>query len=86
VQEEATVLGIPCVTLRESTERPVTVEQGTNVVVGTRPGDVLAAARDALHGGRRPGRIPELWDGRAGERIAESLAAEIFEQAASANA
>jgi UDP-N-acetylglucosamine 2-epimerase (non-hydrolysing) len=86
VQEEATVLGIPCLTLRESTERPVTVEQGTNVVVGTRPEDVLAAARDALHGGRRPGRIPELWDGRAGERIAESLAAEIFEQAASANA
>ena len=86
VQEEATVLGIPCVTLRESTERPVTVEQGTNVVVGTRSEDVLAAARDALHGGRRPGRIPELWDGRAGERIAESLAAEIFEQAASANA
>ena len=88
VQEEATVLGIPCVTLRESTERPVTVEQGTNLVVGTRPEDVLAAARDALYGGRRPGRIPELWDGRAGERIAASLAAEILdvEGAASANA
>jgi UDP-N-acetylglucosamine 2-epimerase (non-hydrolysing) len=88
VQEEATVLGIPCLTLRESTERPVTVEQGTNTVVGTRPEDVLAAARGALAGERRPAQIPELWDGRAGERIAAILAAEIFdaEGAASANA
>jgi UDP-N-acetylglucosamine 2-epimerase (non-hydrolysing) len=88
VQEEATVLGIPCVTLRESTERPITVEAGTNVVVGTRPENVLAAARAALHGERRPGQIPELWDGRAGERIAARLAEEIFElgEAASANA
>jgi UDP-N-acetylglucosamine 2-epimerase (non-hydrolysing) len=88
VQEEATVLGIPCVTLRESTERPITVEAGTNVVVGTRPENVLAAAQAALHGERRPGQIPELWDGRAGERIAARLAEEIFElgEAASANA
>jgi UDP-N-acetylglucosamine 2-epimerase (non-hydrolysing) len=88
VQEEATVLGIPCVTMRESTERPVTVEQGTNVVVGTRRETVLDAARAALHGERRPGQIPELWDGGAGERIAASLAEEIFEleRAAGANA
>jgi UDP-N-acetylglucosamine 2-epimerase (non-hydrolysing) len=79
VQEEATVLGIPCVTLRESTERPITVEAGTNVVVGTRPEAVLAASAAALHGERRPGQIPELWDGRAGERIASRLADEIFE-------
>jgi UDP-N-acetylglucosamine 2-epimerase (non-hydrolysing) len=87
VQEEATVLGIPCLTLRESTERPVTVEQGTNTVVGTRPEHVLAAARGALGSERRPAQIPELWDGRAGERIAASLAAEILdvEGAASAN-
>jgi UDP-N-acetylglucosamine 2-epimerase (non-hydrolysing) len=86
VQEEATVLGIPCVTLRESTERPVTVEQGTNVVVGTNRDAVLEAARAALHGERRPGQIPELWDGRAGERIAARLAEEIFELEGTATA
>ena len=86
VQEETTVLGIPCVTLRESTERPVTVEQGTNVVVGTRRDAVLAGARAALHGERRPGQIPELWDGRAGERIAARLAEEIFETEGTATA
>jgi UDP-N-acetylglucosamine 2-epimerase (non-hydrolysing) len=86
VQEEATVLGIPCVTMRESTERPVTVEQGTNVVVGTKRDAVLGAARAALHGERRPGQIPELWDGRAGERIAARLAEEIFELEGTATA
>jgi len=88
VQEEATVLGIPCVTLRESTERPVTVEQGTNVVAGTRREDVLAVAQVALHREGGPGQIPELWDGRAGERIAARLAEEIFalEGTATANA
>ena len=86
VQEEATVLGIPCVTMRESTERPVTVEQGTNVVVGTKREAVLGAARTALHGDRRPGQIPELWDGRAGERIAARLAEEIFELEGTASA
>jgi UDP-N-acetylglucosamine 2-epimerase (non-hydrolysing) len=88
VQEEATVLGVPCLTLRESTERPITVEAGTNRVVGTRPEDVVAAAKAVLAGDRRPGEIPELWDGRAGERIAARLAEEIFdlEGAASANA
>ena len=82
------MLGIPCVTLRESTERPITVEAGTNVVVGTRPEAVVAAARDALNGARRPGQIPELWDGCAGERIAARLAEELFEleKTASANA
>jgi UDP-N-acetylglucosamine 2-epimerase (non-hydrolysing) len=86
VQEEATVLGIPCVTLRESTERPITVEAGTNVVVGTRREDVLAAAKAALRREGRPGQIPELWDGQAGERIAARLAAEIFELEGTASA
>jgi UDP-N-acetylglucosamine 2-epimerase (non-hydrolysing) len=86
VQEEATVLGIPCVTLRESTERPVTVEQGTNVVVGTKRDAVLEAARAAIRGERRPGQIPELWDGRAGERIAARLAEEVFELEGTATA
>jgi UDP-N-acetylglucosamine 2-epimerase (non-hydrolysing) len=86
VQEEATVLGIPCLTLRESTERPITVEAGTNRVVGTRPDDIVSAATAVLDGDRRPGEIPELWDGRAGERIAARLAEEIFELEGTATA
>ena len=69
LQEETTVLGLPCLTLRENTERPVTVEQGTNVLVGSDTGRIVAAAGDALRGGRRTARIPELWDGRAAERV-----------------
>jgi UDP-N-acetylglucosamine 2-epimerase (non-hydrolysing) len=74
VQEETTVLGVPCLTLRESTERPVTVTEGTNQVVGRDPARVVAAARAAL-AGPRAGRRPAGWDGRAGERIAEVLLA-----------
>jgi UDP-N-acetylglucosamine 2-epimerase (non-hydrolysing) len=77
IQEETTVLGIPCLTLRENTERPITVEMGTNIVVGTDPTRITAAALSALE--RRPdaspARIPPLWDGRTGERIADVLAA-----------
>ena len=73
IQEETTVLGVPCLTLRESTERPVTVESGTNVVVGTDPAVVVAAARAALADGRPEPRVPELWDGHAGERIVAVL-------------
>lgn len=73
IQEETTVLGVPCLTLRESTERPVTVEEGTNVVVGTEPHAVLAAARAALGESAREPRVPELWDGGAGARIVAVL-------------
>lgn len=72
LQEESTVLGIPCLTLRENTERPVTVTEGTNQVVGTKPAAILAAAKRALdepYPGRS--RIPLLWDGRAASRIAD---------------
>ncbi|MGQ0766676.1 MAG: non-hydrolyzing UDP-N-acetylglucosamine 2-epimerase [Gemmatimonadota bacterium] len=77
VQEETTVLGVPCVTLRESTERPVTVSEGTNRLAPwplTKEGIVLSA-RDALSRGRVPvgSRAPEGWDGRAGRRIVEAL-------------
>jgi UDP-N-acetylglucosamine 2-epimerase (non-hydrolysing) len=75
VQEETTALGIPCLTLRESTERPVTVTIGTNAVVGTDPDRVLAAARRALSGDWPRGHLPEGWDGRAAERIAAILCA-----------
>jgi UDP-N-acetylglucosamine 2-epimerase (non-hydrolysing) len=73
IQEETTVLGIPCLTLRENTERPVTVEQGTNVLVGTNPYRLLTAVSKVLNGAPSKSRVPELWDGKAGERIAEIL-------------
>ena len=73
IQEETTALGIACVTLRENTERPITVEQGTNVVVGSNPARILAAVDDVMRGGGKSGRIPELWDGRASQRIVAVL-------------
>jgi UDP-N-acetylglucosamine 2-epimerase (non-hydrolysing) len=75
LQEETTALGIPCITLRDNTERPVTVEEGTNTVVGCAPSRVIAAADEILRTGGKAGRIPELWDGRASQRIAATLAA-----------
>lgn len=74
VQEETTVLGIPCLTMRETTERPETVELGSNRLVGANPERILPSAREVLAGGVRVGRIPELWDGNAAERIVEILA------------
>lgn len=72
VQEETTALGVACLTLRDTTERPVTVDEGTNRVVGTDPGTIVAAAREILERGVLA-RRPALWDGRAGERIAAVL-------------
>lgn len=74
IQEETTVLGVPCLTLRANTERPITVEQGTNQVVGMKPADILAAFRRIQAGQIQP-RIPDLWDGRAAERIADVIVA-----------
>jgi UDP-N-acetylglucosamine 2-epimerase (non-hydrolysing) len=73
IQEETTVLGIPCLTLRENTERPITITMGTNILVGADPERILAAAERFL---REPpvGAIPPLWDGYAGTRIAQILA------------
>jgi len=73
LQEETTALGVPCITLRENTERPITVEMGTNVVAGCRRPSILAAYRDVLEGRSRKGRVPPLWDGRASERIWDVL-------------
>jgi UDP-N-acetylglucosamine 2-epimerase (non-hydrolysing) len=69
LQEESSALGIPCLTLRENTERPVTVSHGTNVVVGNTPDAVRAAFARFTAGDHATGSIPPLWDGRAAERI-----------------
>jgi UDP-N-acetylglucosamine 2-epimerase (non-hydrolysing) len=74
IQEETTVLGVPCLTLRENTERPITLIQGTNVLVGINGDRILAEARKVLaHHDVRHGQIPALWDGCAAERIVEVL-------------
>ncbi len=73
LQEETTALGVPCLTLRENTERPITVEQGTNLLVGRDRVAILSAVQDILAGRGKRGRVPELWDGHAGERIAADL-------------
>ena len=77
IQEETTALGVPCVTLRENTERPITVEEGTNTVVGSDPARIVAVVDGILAGGGKRGRRPELWDGKAAERIAAVLAARL---------
>ncbi len=74
LQEETTALGIPCLTIRENTERPVTVTEGTNTLVGTDPARIVTEARAVLAGGGKAGRIPALWDGKAAERIVAALA------------
>lgn len=77
LQEETTLLGVPCITLRHNTERPVTCEQGTNVLVGNDRGAILAAADAVFDGVARMGTIPDKWDGQAARRIVEHLAARL---------
>jgi UDP-N-acetylglucosamine 2-epimerase (non-hydrolysing) len=77
LQEETTALGVPCVTIRENTERPVTVDEGSNVLAGTDPVKIVAEARKVLNGQGKQGRRPHLWDGKAAERIVEILAREL---------
>ena len=77
IQEETTVLGVPCLTLRESTERPVTVTDGTNRLVPLERTAIITAVRGILNGGAVAGRIPELWDGGAAARIVAILADQI---------
>jgi len=72
VQEETTVLGVPCLTVRDATERPLTVTEGTNTVVGRDSARIVAEARRVIRDGVAP-RRPALWDGRAGERVAGVL-------------
>jgi UDP-N-acetylglucosamine 2-epimerase (non-hydrolysing) len=73
LQEETTVVGVPCITLRENTERPVTVDQGTNTIAGRDRELVMSIVEDVLRDGGKHGRTPELWDGKAAERIKQVL-------------
>jgi UDP-N-acetylglucosamine 2-epimerase (non-hydrolysing) len=77
LQEETTALGVPCITLRDNTERPVTVDEGSNVLAGTDPAVILHEARKVLAGCGKQGRRPHLWDGKAAGRIVEILAREL---------
>lgn len=77
LQEETTALGVPCLTVRENTERPVTVDEGSNVLVGTNPQRIVEEARKILRGEGKLGRRPYLWDGKAAERIVDVLAAQL---------
>ena len=73
VQEETTALRVPCLTMRDNTERPITVTEGTNTVVGRDRARILACVDEILVGGGKRGRVPELWDGHAADRIAQHL-------------
>lgn len=73
MQEETTALGVPCLTVRENTERPIIVEQGTNTMVGGDADAILGGVEPILSGEDKGGRTPEYWDGLAAERIASHL-------------
>jgi UDP-N-acetylglucosamine 2-epimerase (non-hydrolysing) len=77
IQEETTYLGVPCLTMRENTERPITVEIGSNVLVGLDRSLLLRTADDVLAGRFKRGRVPALWDGRAAERIVKTIRSEL---------
>jgi len=73
LQEETTALGIPCLTLRENTERPITVTEGTNTIVGTDKNLIISLSKEVIENGGKSGRIPDLWDGKTAARIADVL-------------
>ena len=71
LQEETTAFGVPCLTMRENTERPVTISEGTNTLVGVSSDRIIQVAKEVLDGHYKAGRIPEGWDGQAAERMAD---------------
>jgi UDP-N-acetylglucosamine 2-epimerase (non-hydrolysing) len=77
IQEEATYLQVPCVTLRNNTERPVTITLGTNYLAGTNPDTILRTAYDVIDGAQRKGGVPPLWDGEAGARVIGVICREL---------
>jgi UDP-N-acetylglucosamine 2-epimerase (non-hydrolysing) len=75
MQEETTALGVPCITVRDNTERPITIVEGTNTLIGADPANILPIVEDILRTGGKQGRKPALWDGKAAERIAAEVEA-----------
>ena len=73
IQEETTILGIPCLTLRNNTERPITIKEGTNILVGNNPDKIIKVTHDVLKNGIPIKKIPRYWDGKASERILKVL-------------
>ena len=80
IQEETTALSVPCLTMRETTERPITVEQGTNTIVGRNRNLILSLVDEVMRTGGKRGRVPELWDGHAADRIVEQLGSWVSER------
>lgn len=77
IQEETTALGVPCITLRNNTERPITVDEGTNTIAGQDSQTILTIFNDVMRNGGKGGRIPQYWDGHASNRIADVIANEF---------
>lgn len=73
IQEETTALGVPCITLRENTERPITVAEGSNTIAGSSPEKIKSCFEEIMQSGGKAGRTPEYWDGKAAQRIAEVI-------------
>ncbi len=80
IQEETTVLGVPCLTLRENTERPITISEGTNVLAGTKKNNIVNCALSQIKK-KRKSREPRYWDGKAGKRIVKILVQELVKKA-----
>ena len=80
VQEETTALGVPCLTVRDNTERPITVSEGSNTLVGSSADALRRAAQAALSASGKRGRIPEYWDGRSAERIAQHVVEHLMQR------
>ena len=85
IQEETTALGVPCITLRNNTERPITVEQGTNTIAGQDSEKILSIFNDVIKNGGKAGRVPEFWDGYAASRIADEICVWLDQRRAKAD-
>ncbi len=77
LQEETTALGVPCVTLRENTERPITISEGTNVLAGTNPDTIVGIAKNVMAEKASTTRRPALWDGKAAQRIVDVIVTQL---------
>ena len=73
IQEETTALGIPCLTLRENTERPITIIEGTNVLVGSSPDQIIKNYNHIMKNGGKKGKTPKLWDGKTAQRMVDII-------------